>query len=547
MRYGMPSLVDAHKVDAESFPYIYEENVVIPLQCQKGVVRANLYRPKSDENARFPVLVTYGPYGKDIHYNEYVLISRSAARRVELIRTSFHAQSFSELPEDQKSAHSAWETPDPGYWTSRGYAIVRADEVGLGQSPGFMDTMSASTSACFKDIIEWAAEQPWSTGKIGLLGISYYAGSQWRVAARRPKGLSCIIPWEGMSDYYRDRCRHGGILSNTFISFWWYRQVVSNQYGLPGRAARKWGRDTIEGDRSETDLISSRRDQNVDNETFRFRDDEYYASREYNLADIEVPLLSVANWGGILLHLRGNVQGYLQAGSKMKFLRFLTGRHDLPFYTSEWVALQESFLNAFLKGEDGDGWTSGKVSPVGLVVRKGDVGYNDAKAEKAYPFRFENEWPLARTKYVKYYLSPSGNLSLDAPSSKETGSRMSYEALGNLKNPQLVQFSSAPFSKEVEFTGHIVAHLHVSCTRDTQGAQSSLAMDLDLFLTLRHLLENGTEVLYTGTVGDPVPISKGWLRTSLRKINPANPKHKVWDPYREYLSSEVDLLSPETT
>jgi predicted acyl esterase len=57
------------------------------------------------------------------------------------------------------------------------------------------------------------------------LGISYYAGSQWRVAARQPKGLACIIPWEGMSDYYRDRCRHGGILSNTFIDFWWNRQV----------------------------------------------------------------------------------------------------------------------------------------------------------------------------------------------------------------------------------------------------------------------------------------------------------------------------------
>lgn len=47
-----------------------------------------------------------------------------------------------------------------------------------------MDTMSDSTSACFKDVIEWAAIQPWSNGKVGLPGISYYAGSQWRVAAR---------------------------------------------------------------------------------------------------------------------------------------------------------------------------------------------------------------------------------------------------------------------------------------------------------------------------------------------------------------------------
>jgi len=67
--------------------------------------------------------------------------------------------------------------------------------------------MSRGTSEAFFDVVEWAAEQPWSSGKVGLLGISYYAGSQWRVAARKPKGLAAMIPWEGMSDYYRDRCR----------------------------------------------------------------------------------------------------------------------------------------------------------------------------------------------------------------------------------------------------------------------------------------------------------------------------------------------------
>lgn len=127
------------------------------------------------------------------------------------------------------------------------------------------------------------------------------------MAARRPKGLAAIVPWEGMTDYYRDRCRHGGILSDGFIKFWWNRQVITNQYGKPGRAASKWGEDTIEGDLPEDVLTQNRNDQNTDNENNRFLDDPYYASKEYNLEDIEVPLLSVANWGGILLHLRGNL------------------------------------------------------------------------------------------------------------------------------------------------------------------------------------------------------------------------------------------------
>lgn len=110
-----------------------------------------------------------------------------------------------------------------------------------------------------------------------------------------------------MTDYYRDRCRHGGILSDSFIRFWWNRQVVTNQYGRAGRAASKWGEDTIEGDLPEDVLIENRNDQNTDNEKNRFLDDEYYSSKSFDLEDIEVPVLSVANWGGILLHLRGIV------------------------------------------------------------------------------------------------------------------------------------------------------------------------------------------------------------------------------------------------
>lgn len=57
--------------------------------------------------------------------------------------------------------------------------------------------MSDQTSSDFAECIEWAADQEWSSGRIGLLGISYFGGTQWRVAARKPKGLACIIPWEG--------------------------------------------------------------------------------------------------------------------------------------------------------------------------------------------------------------------------------------------------------------------------------------------------------------------------------------------------------------
>lgn len=69
---------DAYKIDDSSFPYIYEENVAVPLNTiPRGTIRCNVYRPKSTkEGTRLPVLVTYGPYGKDIHYKEYVAFEK---------------------------------------------------------------------------------------------------------------------------------------------------------------------------------------------------------------------------------------------------------------------------------------------------------------------------------------------------------------------------------------------------------------------------------------------------------------------------------------
>ena len=64
----MPTTIrDIKTVDESSFPYIFEKNVDVPLKAG-GVVRANVYRPK--DNARHPVICTYGPYGKDVFFGE---------------------------------------------------------------------------------------------------------------------------------------------------------------------------------------------------------------------------------------------------------------------------------------------------------------------------------------------------------------------------------------------------------------------------------------------------------------------------------------------
>lgn len=404
-----------------------------------------------------------------------------------------------------------------------------------------MNALSAATTDTYRDLIEWASEQPWSTGKVGLLGISYFAAGQWKVAATNPKGLAAIVPWEGFSDDYRDVSRHGGILSDVFLKRVWERQIGSNQYGLPGRAARQWGPDTIEGDLTDEELEANRTELIEGPAKSQFRDDEHYASVNFNLEDVQAPLLTVANWGGIMLHLRGNVQGFIHAGSHFKYIRFIVGRHDLPFYYLEEVEVQRSFLDAFLKGDDRVGWSRrGAIPPVDLVLRKGDVGHNNPEAEKSYPRRKENEWPIARTQYVEFFLTPGKQILPTSPE-VELPCKIGYRALGTIELQQLISFVSSPFESETEITGHITVHLNVSLTGDAEGPVPS---DVDLFLTLKHLSASGKEIFYTGTHGDAAPIVKGFLRVSLRKTNPQHPRHRPWLPHRDYYSTDVLPVVP---
>ncbi|KAJ5116796.1 hypothetical protein N7456_001144 [Penicillium angulare] len=512
---------DIQTTNTTDFPYTFEQNVTVPLgNC--GLIRCNVYIPKATSgNGKFPVLMTYGPYGKDVPYKQ------------------FNPKSFAEVDPAHQTEHSAWETPTPHFWTEQGYVVVRADEIGIGQSPGVLHVKSAAAIDGFCDLIEWAAEQPWSTGKVGLLGVSYYAATQWQVAARQPKGLTAIVPWEGFSDAYSESLRHGGILSNKFFDLWYARQVAPNQYGLPGRAARNWGPDTVEGDLTEQELEANCRKDALHEQ--RYRDDEQLVSLNFNLEDIIVPVLSVANLGGSLLHLRGNVNGYLWAGSEFKYLRFIVGRHDLPFYYPEEVEVQRSFLDAWLKGEDRDGWTKkGQLPPIDMILRQGNVGYNDPVAEKTFRRRKEKEWPLAKTKYTPFFLTAEQGLQSNRPD-QSLPKKLSYRALGKGQPSDMLSFTSAPFKSDTEITGHIVAHLNVSVSRDRWGSTPS---DLDLFISLRHLSPTGEEISYTGSAGDPVPITKGWLRVSLRKINPEHPRHRPWLPYRNYYSTDVLPVIP---
>jgi putative CocE/NonD family hydrolase len=202
----------------DSFEMIVDQNISIPMG-DGAVLRANAYRPTGDD--RFPVIMAQGIYGKDAHFGDAYEAQWAALKKLQ--------------PDIDGNGSSGrylrWENVDPERWVPHGYVVITIDGRGSGQSPGYLDPFSPRETQDYYDAIEWAAEQSWSNGKVGLLGISYFAIKQWQVAALRPPHLAAIVPWEGASDIYREWSHQGGIFGDGFPTAWLPRQVLVNQHG----------------------------------------------------------------------------------------------------------------------------------------------------------------------------------------------------------------------------------------------------------------------------------------------------------------------------
>ena len=109
---------------------------------------------------------------------------------------------------------------------------------------------------------KWPFE-PWSNGKVGLNGISYYGQNQWQTSALQPKHLAAICIWEGAVDFYRDMAHHGGIFNRGFVQDWSKAQVYSVQNGRGTRGFKsRINGDWVSGPEtlSEEQLGRNRRD-----------------------------------------------------------------------------------------------------------------------------------------------------------------------------------------------------------------------------------------------------------------------------------------------
>jgi putative CocE/NonD family hydrolase len=151
----------------------------VPITMSDGtVLSANVFRPaRSDGSAapgRFPTLLVQTPYNKDT------------------------------------------QDPHSDYLVQRGYVDVVVDVRGAGSSQGTFDSWGTRQQLDSKELVAWAAAQPWSTGRVGLHGESWYAINQLLTAAQQPPALKAIFPVVPTGDNYRS-VLPGGYLTSLFV------------------------------------------------------------------------------------------------------------------------------------------------------------------------------------------------------------------------------------------------------------------------------------------------------------------------------------------
>jgi len=471
-----------------------------PIEMDDGLVlRADIFHPIN--KGQFPVIITYGPYAKGLPFQQGY---PSAWDRM--------AEKHPDVTAGSSNKYQNWEVVDPEKWVPDGYVCVRIDSRGCGASPGYIDHFSPRETLDFENCIEWAGQQKWSNGNVGINGVSYYGINQWQVASRQPKHLKAMCIWEGASDWYRDMTHHGGILS-TFWANWFDMQVKTVQYGLGNNGMINQFNDRpICGD---TELTEAELEKNRCNFGDEIKAhpmmDEYHKERSAVWEKIKIPFLSAGNWGGQGLHLRGNTEGFDRAASDDKWLEMHGLEHWTEFYTDYGVNLQKRFFDHYLKGLEND-W--GQQPKVQLQIRHVD-GFME---------RHENEWPIERTQWTKMFLDAENNLNHQHSVSSTPS--LSFEAMG-----EGIDFKSQAFDQETEITGPLALKLFVS----------SSTPDVDLFVVMRLFSDADKEVVFQGAVDPYTPIAQGWLRASHRKLD--TDLSKPWRPFHSH--DQKQLLNPD--
>ena len=458
---------------------IRERNVMVPMR--DGVrLATDVYRP--DSPGRFPVLVTRGPYGKDGYADN--------------------------------QEHSIW------FFPQRGYAVVSQDCRGRFESEGDYNPLFQEGLDGY-DTVEWAARQPWSNGRVATTGQSYLGATQYTLAATDPlpPHLQTMVPVSASSDFHQS---------------WVYHTGGAMEWGWTVPYAIHKGRNTLER-AGRHDLLAQMDEYVLEADNFaqplrdswyrhlplrdwidRLKETAPYFSEYFDqepdgpywwkinllrhIKNISLPMFHVSSWYDIFL------EGALNAYQAMRERASTTqARNNQKLLVGPWAHIRP--YTSPTSGDTGD-IDFGPEARIELhehMLRWYDYWLKDIQTgiTEEPPvtifvmgenqWRAENEWPLARTHYTRYYFhseapantrggggtlstAPPGDEPADSyvydpddPAPTLRGSTLimphGVQDQGSVEDRQdVLVYTSDPLERDLEITGPIKVRLFAAST-----------------------------------------------------------------------------------
>ena len=368
---------------------ILEKNV--PCKMRDGVtLYADVYRPNVE--GKFPVLLTRLPYNKDLPFYSHRYL-------------------------------------DTNRLVQNGYMVIVQDVRGRYNSEGDFYPFVHEAEDGY-DTVEWAATLPYSNGKVGMFGLSYYGFTQLLAATERPPHLKAIVPAMTLTDWKKDSVEKDGKYNLSSSQTWALESVA------PDEIKRKY-QDPLTYENTMKKMAGY---YNEIEEWFKYMPaSEWPPLKELGVAEfffdfiqnrlseeqykkvsisekfdqIQVPAYHIAGWYDNFL--QATIRNFSELSKKENptmqkliigpwahgiFQSSLGDRHfglhasqDWIDYETDLTGLHIRWFNYWLKDEQAEFNTE---APIKLFV----MGINE--------WRNEHEWPLARTVYTPYYLHSEG-------------------------------------------------------------------------------------------------------------------------------------------
>jgi uncharacterized protein len=488
-----------------------EKDIMVPLR--DGVrIAVDVYRPQA-EGKKFPAILAWGLWGKD---------QQEAIRWLGTKKL----QRYYDSP--------LWDgTLEAGnfmYLVPRGYAHVIPDPRGIGNSEGGDERRDVDVGLLHDrkdiyDLIEWIAAQPWCDGNVGMMGPSSYSESQIQIGADPPPHLKALHPdasAAGSGDHFH------GIFDTFFYHVLYGRHGNDAAFMVPNypyKVARPHLMETLSKEELQVRLDEALNHPDIKYNSKWFSYLKYPMKSAFlfdallnsfhprriglgpgsygqslDVSNITLPIYFGTPWN-VRLYMHGTLEGYQQVSTpaqQKKLILYPPGEPARPYneYHDEIIRWYDYWLKGI------------------------DTGIMDEPAIKMFvmgvnKWRFENEWPLARTQWSKLYLHPGGTLATTTVSGSPEPETFTQPAPYEDPTVYCLTYRTAPFPENTEIIGPLALYLDAAIDKDDTNWMVDVVM----------IAPGGKKQL----------ISQGWLKAAHRALDESrskffDPVHPMQDP-----------------